>query len=161
MSQFNLKPEQFSRSIHSTALIGFDELFKQIQELDSQKTNPKTNFPAYDIIRMSVDEFVIKLAVAGYSKSDISVSLDSGKLSVVGVVVKTKETLELEELLDSLLEKYPEYLHKGISQRDFKREFTLADTVEVSDVKLSEGMLSIHLTNIIPESKRPKKFQIR
>ena len=157
MSLYAPNPEHFSKSIHNTALIGFDELFKRIKELES----PKTNFPPYDIIKTSADEFIIKLAVAGYSKDDISVILDSGKLSVDGAIESDDYTLD--KLLDATYknEKYPEYLHKGISQRNFKREFTLADTVEVSDVKLSEGMLLIYLKNIIPESQRPKNFKIR
>ena len=157
MSLYAPNPEHFSKSIHNTALIGFDELFKRIKELES----PKTNFPPYDIIKTSADEFIIKLAVAGYSKDDISVILDSGKLSVDGSI--TSDDFTLDKLLDATFknEKYPEYLHKGISQRNFKREFTLADTVEVSDVKLKEGMLYIYLKNIIPDSKKPKTFQIR
>ena len=138
--------EQF-RTIHNTALIGFDDLFRRIKELES----PKTNFPPYDIIKTSDDTFVIKLAVAGYSKDDISVTLDSGKLSVEGSINHESDDKE---------NYYPEYLYKGISQRNFKREFTLADTVEVSGVKLSEGMLSIKLLNVIPEHQKPKTFQI-
>ena len=144
--------EQF-RTIHNTALIGFDDLFRRIKELES----PKTNFPPYDIIKTSDDAFVIKLAVAGYTKDDISVTLDSGRLFVDGSI--RPDDYSLDSLLDKK-EKYPEYLYKGISQRNFKREFTLADTVEVSEVKLSEGMLSIHLKNVIPESQKPKTFEI-
>ena len=157
MSLYTSNHEQFNKSIHSAAFIGFDELFKRIVELES----PKTNFPPYDIIKTSSDEFVIKLAVAGYSKTDISVILNSGKLSVDGSIASGDFTLD--KLLDATFknEKYPEYLHKGISQRNFKREFTLADTVEVSDVKLNEGMLYIYLKNVIPDSKKPKTFLIR
>lgn len=157
MSLYAPNSEQFSKSIHNTALIGFDELFKRIKELES----PKTNFPPYDIIKTSADEFVIKLAVSGYSRTDISVVLDSGKLSVDGSI--SSDDFTLDKLLDATFknEKYPEYLHKGISQRNFKREFTLADTVEVSDVQLKEGMLYIYLKNVVPDSKKPKTFQIR
>ena len=138
--------DQF-RTIHNTALIGFDDLFRRIKELES----PKSNFPPYDIIKKSDELFIIRLAVAGYSKDDISVTLDSGRLVVVG-------SINSESLTDK--EKYPEYLYKGISQRNFKREFGLVDTVEVSKVFLSEGMLSIELINVIPEHKKPKTFQI-
>ena len=157
MTQHTPNLAAFSRSIHNTTLIGFDELFKRIKELES----PKSNFPPYDIIRTSSDEFVIKLAVAGYSKDNISVILDSGKLSVDGSI--DSDDFTIDKLLDATFAnvKYPEYLHKGISQRNFKRDFTLADTVEVSRVELSEGMLSIYLKNIIPESKKIKTFQIK
>ena len=144
--------DQF-RTIHNTALIGFDDLFRRIKELES----PKNNFPPYDICRMSESEFIIKLAVAGYSKDDISITLDAGKLLVQGSI--KSDDYSLDSLLDKN-KKYPEYLYKGISQRNFKREFTLADTVEVSGVKLTEGILSIHLLNIIPEHQKPITFKI-
>lgn len=129
------------KSIHNTALIGFDELFKRIRELEK----PQTGFPPYDIIKTNSEKFVIKMAIAGYTKEQITVSLDSGKLIITG---KSETTQPLE------------YIYKGIAERDFTRSFTLADTVEVDKVTLSDGMLYVTLKNIIPDNKKPKTFQI-
>jgi molecular chaperone IbpA len=133
--------DQF-RSIHDPAFIGFDDLFRKIRELEK----PQTGFPPYDIIKKSEEEFVIKLAVAGYSKKQISVTLDSGKLNITG----SHNVSELNI----------QYIYKGIAERDFKRTFTLADTVEVNNVALQDGMLYVYLKNVIPETKKPKSFNI-
>jgi len=132
------------RTIHNSALIGFDELFRRINELEK----PQTGFPPYDIIKQSEEKFVIKMAVAGYTKDQISVTLDTGKLVVTGKI-KPDESKQ-----DS------EFLYKGIAERDFTRTFTIADTVEVNKVSLSDGMLYVSLRNVIPDNKKPKIFQI-
>jgi molecular chaperone IbpA len=132
------------RSIHNSALIGFDELFRRITELEK----PQTGFPPYDIIKNSDEKFMIKMAVAGYKKDQITVTLNEGKLIVTGKI-KSEESKT-----DS------EFLYKGIAERDFTRTFTIADTVEVDKVSLSDGMLFISLKNIIPDNKKPKVFQI-
>lgn len=131
------------RSIHNSALIGFDDLFRRIKELEK----PQTGFPPYDIIKNSEEEFVVKMAVAGYTKNQISVVLDSGKLTICGSSDKDSNSLS--------------YIYKGIAERDFKRTFTLADTVEVEKVTLSDGMLYVTLKNVIPEHNKPKVFEIQ
>lgn len=145
------------RTIHNSALIGFDELFRRIKELEK----PQSGFPPYDIIKTTDEEFTIKLAVAGYVKEDISVVLDSGKLIVSGII--KLDDYNIDEIVDSTLKnKKPklQYIYKGIAERDFKRVFTLADTVVVQKVELLNGMLLVMLKNIIPESKKPKTYKI-
>lgn len=132
------------RSIHSSALIGFDELFRRITELEK----PQTGFPPYDIIKNSDEKFVIKMAVAGYTKDQVEVTLNEGKLIVTGKIKSNNTTENLE------------FLYKGIAERDFTRSFTLADTIEVDKVTLSDGILLISLRNVIPDNKKPKIFQI-
>jgi molecular chaperone IbpA len=132
------------RTIHNSALIGFDELFRRINELEK----PQTGFPPYDIIKQSEEKFVIKMAVAGYTKDQISVTLDTGKLVVTGKIKQDKSKQDSE------------FLYKGIAERDFTRTFTIADTVEVDKVSLSDGMLYVSLRNVIPDNKKPKIFQI-
>lgn len=132
------------RTIHNSALIGFDELFRRITELEK----PQTGFPPYDIIKNSDEKFVIKMAVAGYTKNQVEVTLNEGKLVVTG---KIKSDIPKENY---------EFLYKGIAERDFTRSFTLADTIEVDKVTLSDGILLISLRNVIPDNKKPKIFQI-
>jgi molecular chaperone IbpA len=145
------------RTIHNSALIGFDELFRRIKELEK----PQSGFPPYDIIKTTDEEFTIKLAVAGYVKEDISVVLDSGKLIISGTI--KLDDYNIDEIVNStIVNKKPklEYIYKGIAERDFKRVFTLADTVQVRKVELKNGMLLVMLRNIIPESQKPKIYNI-
>jgi len=130
------------RKIHNSALIGFDELFRAVKDLEHQKVG----FPPYDLIQYSNELFEIKMAVAGYSKDSIKVELDAGKLTISGSSSPHKPE--------------GQYLYKGIAERDFSRIFRLSDTVEVSGVKLSDGILLVSLKNIIPENKKYKVFEI-
>lgn len=132
------------RTIHNSALIGFDELFRRITELEK----PQTGFPPYDIIKNSDEKFSIKMAVAGYTKDQITVTLNDGKLIVTGKIKSDNSKIDAE------------FLYKGIAERDFTRSFTLADTIEVDKVTLSDGMLYVSLLNVIPDNKKPKIFQI-
>jgi len=83
--------------------------------------------------------------VAGFGKSEIDIELQEGKLSIHGKCDSPEST---------------EYLYKGIAERGFKREFTLADNVEVKSSSLVNGMLKIWLEAFIPEEKKPKKVEI-
>ena len=142
LAKFDQDFRSIHNSIHNTGLIGFDDLFMRIKELEK----PQTGFPPYDIIRVTDEKFVIKLAVAGYKKENISVVLDSGKLIISGTSNRDEPPVKYE--------------YKGIAERDFMRKFTLANTVEVERTVLLDGMLYVNLQNIIPESKRPKIFTI-
>jgi molecular chaperone IbpA len=129
------------KSIHRNALIGFDELFDRIKELEK----PQTGFPPYNIVKTADNEFKIVMAVAGYSKENISVILEDSRLTISGQF-DSKESVE--------------YIYKGIAERNFKRVFTLSATVEVDKVTLSNGMLEVTLKNIVPEHKKKKEFLI-
>jgi molecular chaperone IbpA len=142
------------KSIHNSAFIGFDEFFRMIKELEK----PQTGFPPYDIIKHSEERFGIKLAVAGYSKENISVVLDSGKLTISGSIANKNNLLDYSTGLSTNVP--VNYIYKGIAERDFKRVFTLSDTIEVEKVTLSDGMLYVTLKNVIPEHQKPKVFEI-
>ena len=123
--------------------VGFDRLWDQIERNNSIYSTP-ANYPPYDIIRDG-DKYTINLAVAGFSEDDVSVELKDSSLTISG---------------ESKSEDKPDYLHRGIASRKFHRQFTLAETVEVTDVKLENGVLSVYLENIIPDEQKPKKFAI-
>jgi molecular chaperone IbpA len=129
-------------SIHKFG-IGFDNMIDELMRMNHQQST--TNYPPYNIVKISEDEFFIELAVAGFSEGEIEINLDNRVLSITG----SKE-LEIE----------PEYLHKGISNRNFFREFTLAEHVEVSSAGQKDGILTINLVRIIPEEKKPKTIAI-
>ena len=133
-------------SIHKFT-VGFDNIFNELQRVTSQT---RDNYPPYNVIKHSDDKFSIELAVAGFNDGDITVEVESNQLTIKG---------EQTQCLDDLVREI-EYLHRGISARNFVRTFTLADHVEVSNALVANGILTISLERKIPEEKKPKKIAI-
>jgi molecular chaperone IbpA len=129
--------------------IGFDNLFDDLMRVNAQQSN--TNYPPYDIVQVNDDEYTISLAVAGFGPDNLSVTKDKKTLVVEGK--HSRETVDNEDAT-------AKYLHKGISERSFRREFTLADHVEISNAHLELGILSIHLKREVPEEAKPKTIAI-
>jgi len=125
--------------------IGFDRLFN---ELDRQFANSQSQgYPPYNIAQINEDEFMITLAVAGFGMDNLDITKDGNILRVEGTSPKGGENVN--------------YLHKGIGERNFRREFTLADHVDVESAGLEHGMLNIHLKREVPEELQPKKIAIK
>jgi molecular chaperone IbpA len=129
--------------------IGFDTMFDELMRVTAQQST--SNYPPYDIVQINDDEYMISLAVAGFGQDNLSVTKDKNLLIIEG-----KHSRETVENQDSTAK----YLHKGISERSFRREFQLADHVEISNAHLSLGILGIHLKREVPESARPKTIAI-
>jgi PAS domain S-box-containing protein len=98
------------------------------------------------ISKLDDTHYVVEVAVAGFRENELSVELKEGVLTVTGEQVKP--------------ENEPQYLHKGISARNFTRTFTLAENMEVRGATVTNGILAIALEHIIPEEKQPKKIAI-
>jgi len=129
-------------SLHR-ATIGFDRLF---QEMDRAFENTKsTGYPPYNIVQINEDEYMISLAVAGFGMDNLDITLEKNILTVEGSQFETENI---------------NYLHKGIGSRNFRRQFTLADYIEVENANLDLGMLNIHLKRNVPEEMQPKKIAI-
>jgi molecular chaperone IbpA len=125
--------------------IGFEPILKKLAEMS--ETLPKIpTYPPYNIRQTGENTYVIEIAVAGFGKQDLELELEDGKLTIKGNV-HTNDTDE-------------NYIFKGIADRAFTRTFTLADTVEVKNADLINGMLKIWLERFIPEEKKPKKVDI-
>ena len=107
-----------------------------------------TKFPFMDLLRVADNEYTLILSVAGYTKDNLTVTMNGYILSVEGV-------------WNSIDEKNVKYLVEGIAKRDFKREIPLAEHIQVGDVALIDGMLYIQLQRDIPEELKPKSFAIR
>ena len=126
--------------------VGADRVMKRLADIANQSTQMMPiKYPPYNIKKVDETRYVIELAVAGFDKSEIDIELQEGLLRITG--------------------KFPpepsEYLYKGIAERGFKREFTLADNVEVKSSTLVNGMLKIWLEAFIPEEKKAKKIDIQ
>lgn len=133
-------------SIHKFA-VGFDNMFDEILRVNAQQSN--TNYPPYNVVQITEDEFMISIAVAGFGLDNLSVTKDKNFLIIEG-----KNTIKEEDLPDI------NYLHKGISARDFRREFKLADFVEIENAHLELGILNVHLKREIPEEQKPRAIAI-
>ena len=125
--------------------VGFDRVFDQLQNYASHNAT-SSGFPPYNIRKEGEFNYVIDMALAGFSKNDIEVEVADGLLTVRSV----KENEENEESI-----------YRGISYRKFNRKFTLADEIVVKDASLENGMLVISLERIVPEEKKPRKIKIK
>ena len=127
--------------------VGFDTMFDRL--VDFQTTlNPsqKMSYPHYNVAKVGEDEFVIEIALAGFSEENLTITAKENTLEVKG-----------EELL---LGSHEAVIHRGISTRDFNRRWNLADTIEVTGATFVNGLLTIHLKNIIPEEQKPRVISI-
>ena len=129
--------------------IGFDNMFDELMRVSAQQSS--TNYPPYDIVQINEDEYMISMAVAGFGHDNLTVTKDKKFLIVEGK--HSRETVENEDATTK-------YLHKGISERSFRREFQLADHVEISNAHLELGILSVHLKREVPEDAKPKTIAI-
>jgi molecular chaperone IbpA len=133
-------------SIHKFG-IGFDNMFDELMRVSAQQSS--TNYPPYNIVQINEDEYMISLAVAGFGLDNLSVTKDKKFLIIEGKEYQS----DCEKIV-------PNYLHKGISNRDFRREFQLADHVEISNAHLELGILSVYLKREVPEDAKPKTIAI-
>lgn len=143
MTQFTLHTLDLP-SLHRHA-IGFDNLFEQ---LNRTFANSKTdgNYPPHNVVKLDDTHFVIELAVAGFAEAEIDVELKENVLTVKGERVKSETEVE--------------YLHKGISARNFTRTFPLAEHIEVRGATVQNGILAIALEQVVPEEQKAKKIAI-
>jgi len=125
--------------------VGFDSVFDRFFDMD---TNREQGYPPYNIRKVNDIQYVIELALAGFSKDDIEVELTDGQLAI-----RSKDKKEEEEDSDS-------FVHKGIARRSFSRTYTLSDDVIVKGADLKDGMLIINLERVIPDEKKPRLIQI-
>jgi molecular chaperone IbpA len=119
------------------------------RELNRLNTAHKTNsnsYPPYDLIKLDEDTYRISLAIAGFSREDINVSVDNGTLIIKGEIVEVTDA---------------EVVHKGIAGRKFVRSFALGEYMEVTGAEMKDGMLHINVDRIVPEDKKPKTIEIR
>jgi molecular chaperone IbpA len=129
--------------------IGFDSVFDELMRVSAQQGN--NNYPPYNIVQVDNDEYMISVAVAGFSLENLSVTKDKKVL-----VIEGRHETDGDQVEDN---KHT-YLHKGISERSFRREFQLADHVEITSAHLELGILSVRLRREVPEEAKPKVISI-
>ena len=124
--------------------VGFDSIFDRFFDMDLTRDS---GYPPYNIRKINEAQYVIEIALAGFSKKDIEVEVTEGNLAI-----RSKEEKETDED-DS-------FVHKGIAKRSFLRSFTLSDDIIVKGADLKDGMLIINLEKVIPDEKKPRLIQI-
>ena len=132
-------------TIFSTPLarqfVGFDTLFDELNEMATRK---EPNYPAYNIAKDDDEHYRIELALAGFSRNEISIQTEKGILTVAA----------------SKGEDNANYLHQGIAKRAFSKAFRLAEYIKVDDAQFTDGILTIFLRREVPEADRPQQIEI-
>jgi len=125
----------------SRALVGFDRYF-------TAPHHQNGNYPPHNIVKYDDTHYGIEVAVAGFSKDEITVEVDQDQLTVKGCKLNQADIRF-------------EYLHRGLAARDFDQTFTLAEYMEVKGAEVKDGMLVIEIERIIPDALKPRKIEIK
>jgi molecular chaperone IbpA len=125
----------------SRALVGFDRYF-------TAPHHQNGNYPPHNIVKYDDTHYGIEVAVAGFSKEEVTVEVDQDQLTIRGVKNRSDENTV-------------EYLHRGLAARDFEQTFTLAEYMEVRGARVADGMLQIDIQRIVPEALKPRQIEIK
>jgi molecular chaperone IbpA len=128
--------------------VGFDDVFNHFESMFDYDMVNVSNYPPYNIVKTGDNKYDVEVALAGFNKKDINVSVENGMLTIESKEDKTKD-------------KDGEVIHKGISKRYFKKSFTISDDVEVKGAELKDGMLRVSMEKIIPEAKKLRTIDIK
>ena len=120
--------------------VGFDTMFDRL--MNFSPTQQESGYPPYNIRKVDDYNYVIEIALAGFSERDIEVEVADGVLSV-----RSKEDKDTAEA---------EYVHRGIARRSFARKWTLSDDMIVNGAEFQNGLLNINLEKVVPEEKKPR-----
>ena len=133
--------------------VGFDNVFDHFERMfnDDFFNVPTVNYPPYNIEKTGVNTYNVEVALAGFSRDDVSVEFAEGILTI-----KSKDkTVSDKQDADG------DIIHKGISKRYFSKSFTVSDDVEIKGAELKDGLLTVSLERIVPESKKARVIEIK
>jgi molecular chaperone IbpA len=128
------------------ALIGFDRLFDDFE--NRWANSVQTNYPPHNVVKTGDNTYEIQLAVSGFDKDEITVEVDQDRLLIRGESLTTTEPTTRV------------YLHRGLATRDFQKVFPLAEHVEVRSSSIKNGILTVYLERIVPETLKPRRIEI-
>ena len=139
--------ESFDSELLSPFTVGFDRTFDRLWDY-ANHNNATTNYPPYNVKKHENNKFVIEIALAGFSRSDLDIEVSDGILSISSV----NKSAENEQDVSSL--------YQGIAKRQFTKRFSLADDIVVKEASIKDGMLFINLERVIPDERKPRKISI-
>jgi len=133
--------------------VGFDNVFDHFERMfnDDFFNVPTVNYPPYNIVKTGVNTYNVEVALAGFSRDDVSVEFAEGILTI-----KSKDKKESEKKDED-----GDIIHKGISKRYFSKSFTVSDDVEIKGAELKDGLLTVSMERIVPESKKARVIDIK
>jgi molecular chaperone IbpA len=137
--------QRFDTNTLNRALVGFDRLFNTFEARFANQLN--SNYPPHNIVKTNDTHYEIEIAVAGFKKHEISVEVEQDMLTVKGDSDSSDDTTK-------------QYLHKGLSSRNFLRSWQLAENMIVNGAEIKEGILTISLEYLIPEEKKARVIDI-
>jgi molecular chaperone IbpA len=123
--------------------IGFN---RDLARLNNAHKINSQSYPPYDLLKLDEDTYRLSLAIAGFTKENIDVSVDNGTLIIKGEIIEVADA---------------EVVHKGIAGRKFVRSFALGEYMEVTSAELKDGMLHVNVVRVVPEEKKPKSIKIK
>mgnify|MGYP002507741961 CR=1 FL=1 len=133
--------------------VGFDNVFDHFERMfnDDFFNVPTVNYPPYNIVKTGANTYNVEVALAGFSRDDVSVEFAEGILTI-----KSKDRTESDKP-----DADGDIIHKGISKRYFSKSFTVSDDVEIKGAELKDGLLTVSLERIVPESKKARVIEIK
>lgn len=134
--------------------IGFDRMQRQLDQF-THTDEAQATYPPYNIEVLGDDAYRITMAVAGFSETDLDITVENTRLTVTGRIDNGDSGDKGEAG-----ENEPQFLHHGIAARAFERQFELADHIKISAAKLDNGLLHIELEREVPEALKPRKIDI-
>ena len=130
--------------------VGFDDVFDHFESM-FERDFPTINYPPYNIVKTGKNAYDIQVALAGFNKKDIDVSVENGVLTIESKVSDKDESKDEDG----------NTIYKGISKRYFKISFTIANDVEIKGAELKDGLLKVSMEKIVPESKKLRTIDIK
>ena len=138
--------------------VGFDGFFNRLSNLDLAQKSYPPGYPPYNIRKLNELQYVVELALAGFSKSDIEVEVTDGTLTIRTVTAKgDPDGVDNDEKSSN---NEIGFVHQGIAKRSFSRQFNLSDDIIVKSADLKDGMLIVNLERVIPDEKKPRLIPI-
>jgi molecular chaperone IbpA len=141
----NMRGFDFTPLLRSS--IGFENL-NRLVDLASRFDGGDVSYPPYNIEKLTDDGYRIQMAVAGFARHELDITVQENTLVISGKAAEGEPT------------EGQAFLHRGIAKRAFERRFQLADTIKVTGASYADGLLSVQLTRVVPEHKKPRKVEI-
>jgi molecular chaperone IbpA len=142
----------FNTSNFDKFFVGADKMIQNLAKAHDAYAKAIPGYPPYNIVKTGENKYCIEMAVAGFGKNNLDVEVANGTLTIKG-------GLTIDDMAQETVNPTG-YIYKGIADRAFTRKFQLADTVEIKNAELVNGMLKLWLENIIADDKKPKKVDI-
>lgn len=136
---------RFDTQSLNRALIGFDQIFNNFERRFANQV--QNNYPPHNVLKTGDNDYVLEVAVTGFTKDEITVEVDQDQLTVRAIKARTEDAST-------------EYLHRGLATRDFDRSFQLSEHMVVGDAKISDGLLRVFITRVVPEALKPRLITV-